>query len=254
MPDLDAVVSEGIKAYRQMLNIARENGIRIAKRTGLPDMRHVNSGNDPSPHRERILALVKAKCLTYSEIGNRVGLSRERVRQIAKQAGYCGRERVRSCTLERHAIAEEEYVASLFPELRDKCQSLGLSFTAIPHSHGEVVIGGFRCDISVIKKDRNRSKQTRSPMGTIKKPTEGCEFSVSKQIDGCWYIVPATLTGFAASRNRTSRYMDFCLSPLDGWIGPHGYRRKGGSNSTMADKFRSCKEAWNLLGAKPYAA
>ncbi len=55
----------------------------------------------------RLRALLAKDCLTYSEIGTRLGISRERVRQLADAMGvpHIGRMRQTSCTRNRRLAA-----------------------------------------------------------------------------------------------------------------------------------------------------
>lgn len=56
----------------------------------------------------RLRALLSIDCLTYAEIGSRLGISRERVRQLADQSGpkpHVGWERRKSCTLNKKRMA-----------------------------------------------------------------------------------------------------------------------------------------------------
>lgn len=55
---------------------------------------------------KRIRALLENNCMTFQEIGTRVGLTRERIRQIATSLGFQkGKQRIRVCTLNRHKLA-----------------------------------------------------------------------------------------------------------------------------------------------------
>lgn len=60
---------------------------------------------ETAQRHKRIKALLKTECLTLSEIGRRVGLTRERVRQIANQEGTTGAVRHGECAKRRHLEA-----------------------------------------------------------------------------------------------------------------------------------------------------
>lgn len=58
--------------------------------------------------QKRIEALLAANCLTYEEIGRRVGVSKQRIGQIAKMLDVIGRDRRRGCALFRHSQKAEQ--------------------------------------------------------------------------------------------------------------------------------------------------
>ena len=100
-------------------------------------------------HAERIKALLAANCLSFAEIGKRIGVSRERVRQIAKKLGCeTGRKRHRVCVLARDT--ESALSVPVISHLRMDCP---FSVELLPRVRGGfwkhmVVVLGKRCQLT----------------------------------------------------------------------------------------------------------
>jgi hypothetical protein len=79
-------------------------------------------------HHRRIKNLLSKDSLSFAEIGERVGITRERVRQIAQQLGRAtGRERREQRTMEKRMSAWLERKS--YRELIAKCKKLGYTVT-----------------------------------------------------------------------------------------------------------------------------
>jgi hypothetical protein len=81
-------------------------------------------------HRQhrRIKNLLSKDSLTFAEIGEKLGITRERVRQIAQQLGMAtGRERLYQHAMEKRMSAWLERKG--YPELIAKCKKLGYTVT-----------------------------------------------------------------------------------------------------------------------------
>jgi hypothetical protein len=109
-------------------------------------------------HYRRIKDLLSKDSLSFAEIGERVGITRERVRQIAQQlGGASGRERREQHTMDKRMSAWHERRGHR--ELVAKCKELG--YTVTPSrvdtrwgwrfEHGIVVINGWRTHIVHIR-------------------------------------------------------------------------------------------------------
>jgi hypothetical protein len=79
----------------------------------------------------RIRALLDKKCISHSEIAKRVGLTRERVRQIAHKWGYeTGRVRGQICALEQSKKSTDSF--DLMAILQEECKKHQLLFDYKP--------------------------------------------------------------------------------------------------------------------------
>lgn len=97
----------------------------------------------------RIRRLLEHDCVSFAEIGRRLRISRERVRQIAVRLGVgSGRRRQQSCRIARH-IADNPRVR----ELQSLARQWGLRFEAAARQTKsgmawpakEIRLNGFRC-------------------------------------------------------------------------------------------------------------
>jgi hypothetical protein len=80
-------------------------------------------------HHRRIKALLSKNEISYAEIGARLGLTRERVRQIAEKAGMPSRrQRQKQCVVDRRTSAWRERKG--YREIIAKCSELG--YTVMP--------------------------------------------------------------------------------------------------------------------------
>jgi hypothetical protein len=122
-------------------------------------------------HHRRIKDLLSKNWISYAEIGATLGITRERVRQIAEKAGIpSGRQRKEQCTLDGRTSAWREHKGHR--EVIAKCEELG--YTVTPSTRGTslewhleaniVVINGRRVRILYINKTRSRYLRFRRPV------------------------------------------------------------------------------------------
>ena len=87
-------------------------------------------------HREykRIIALLNRPCMTFNVIADRIGVSRERVRQIAGELDVArGYDRMVVCTLTRKQLEWQKYVkTSLLGELIEELNRQGVEWRYAP--------------------------------------------------------------------------------------------------------------------------
>lgn len=152
----------------------------------------LNDEGGPARRRRRIKALVEASdCLTYTEIGKRVGVSRERVRQIARQYGYKGRERIETCSLSKRrarVMSRPEIVS-----LRRRCEVHDIGLDLLPKAGGGgfhsrvVLLNGYRCPIiSLTPRLSNRRFYVIHP------PERKGDFVLAYNPEGdIWMVIPA---------------------------------------------------------------
>lgn len=72
--------------------------------------------------RERLIALLRKDCMKHAEIAKRFGVSRERIRQLAKKLGIkSGRKRQETCTINRCEAETQEGFERGFARLIAAC-------------------------------------------------------------------------------------------------------------------------------------
>lgn len=179
------------KYHRRQAPIACECGVRLKSGSGLPQHKRSLLHR----HATRLRALLDT-CLNFSMIGRRLGISRERVRQLASALGYeSGIERRTLCRLK---IGEAEAVDSpMVKALRQSCPypvelirtpSAGEAFRFFA---SEVMILGKRC---ATHKANYKSGETvhfsysRGYSGL-------CEFSLVLLPDGRWVVCRSLKSG-----------------------------------------------------------
>jgi hypothetical protein len=116
---------------------------------------------------QRLRALLRKPCLSFAEIGRRVGLSTERVRQVGQQLGQTGQQRLALCRTEKRQL--RLYAAPLVKKTAKRCRVLGFAFE--PLDRRTALINGHRCFIrtcwEAVKNDRKyiRIHRTREMNG-----------------------------------------------------------------------------------------
>jgi hypothetical protein len=198
----------------------------------------------------RLKALLAEGCLTFSQIGQRLGLTRERIRQIAKNMGFeSGRERMSTCTLKKKLSRRQAAIQKRLADILAVCSEKG--FVAAPFDLGRekaVMINGHLCHVEYHPVKREQPKR-RSLYGRIVCPT-GYDFAISKQSDDEYYIVPSDVFTRAAQKNKKGRtathYLMFALTPVEEWYWSEFTLLKTPEDS-LAAEIRKCKGAWHLL-------
>jgi len=107
-----------------------------------------------SEHR-RIVALLKKDCLTFTDIGGRLGVTGERVRQIALKMGASenGFARMKSCTIKRKENAKEKalkkgsaYWQRVLPVgMTDGFVIQPVLRTSLAMAHRTLIVNGWLC-------------------------------------------------------------------------------------------------------------
>ena len=152
-------------------------------------------------NHKRIKALLANDCMTYQAIGERLGVTRERVRQIHKliDPSYtANNHRGNVCTVERHNQSVQDSVPnnSLLASLKEICEKEGLSFEPVGaidsgkyRAHKQlVIINSHLCFVgftSLISHANNVYYQIRCSF-------VGYSFRVQfLKDDGIWLILPS---------------------------------------------------------------
>jgi len=134
-----------------------------------------------------IRAMLERDCITHAEIGRRIGLTRERVRQLALQMGFAaGRS--------RHAICRMERRKKEMPEFFVQAQKRGFEVELLgarnAYINGKLCIQRKACWHGV---GRGEYKYTYL---SIRQPTSQFDICAWKLPDGRFLILPKELTGF----------------------------------------------------------
>jgi biotin operon repressor len=183
-------------------------------------------------HHRRIKNLLSKDSLSFAEIGEKLGITRERVRQIAQQLGRAtGRERQQQHAMEKRMSAWRERKG--YRELIAKCNELGYTVTPsrYPTRGGWgfedpiVVINGWRVHIVYIR--------TKDRYLVFRRSVVRADFHVGISPIG-FFIFPSKV--WKTFPEGTS------FSPIPCPIG-----RRGATRSQRHD-YLNYLEAWKLLG------
>ncbi len=205
---------------------ACECGIRITKRkTGRTSHRK----GIYHRHFKRIKALLAKNCLTYSEIGDRLGVTREMIRIIAGKTNQSltGKERVASCTLNKRGLESRVKWQPIIA----KCKEAGLYFSLVEVSNARGIwFSSQRCRINGHLCHRMRCCQSNGYF-RIRRPSSRskCEFVLYETPVG-WYVIPRKGLPEATMFN------------------PHPDTQR--LTLTMRHDYQSFHEGWGLLKAR----
>src|SRR5467141_3279992 len=167
-----------------------------------------------------ILAMLERNCIPHAEIARRVGVTRERVRQLAPQMGFAdGRSRHAICRMERR----RKEMAEFFVEAQKRGFEVELLGPRSAYINGKLCIQRKACwhDIG-----RGEYKYTYL---SIRQPTGRFDICAWKLPDGRFLILPKKLTGF---RQTT--------------FNPEESEHHGTASSSHY--YRQHIEGWSLLG------
>jgi hypothetical protein len=171
--------------------------------------------------RSRLIALLKENCLTHSEIAKRVGLSRERVRQLAnKLIGQTGQERHAICTFNRRQARFDSHPFTI------KARSLGLDIYW--ESFRKVWVNGVFCSMSIACMHGFNNQYVN-----IYRPSGQVDVFIFRLPDGRFLFLPFEL----GPRKQTS----FKLEDKD--------EHKVGYTYSTAHYYRDYIEAWHIFDA-----
>lgn len=159
----------------------------------------------------RFKTLLASNCVTLTEIGRRLGVSKQRVHQlINKQTDASGRQRVEQCTLaKRKAVLEEltntcATVNPLFDEIKQICENKNFQFRLIETrmeksrrqpsvSKQSVFINGMICHIGRLTTYKIGNREYYRVGGSTRKIYPPA-FRIMKGSHNDWWIIPGTNT------------------------------------------------------------
>src|SRR5258706_5935678 len=134
-----------------------------------------------------IRAMLERNCITHAEIARRVGLTRERVRQLALQMGFAdGRSRHAICRMERR----KKEMAELFVEAQKRGFAVEPLGTRSAYINGKLCLQRKACWHDVGK------SQHKYTYLSIFRPARRFDICAWKLPDGRFLILPKKLTGF----------------------------------------------------------
>jgi len=164
--------------------------------------------------------MLERDCITHAEIAGRIGLTRERVRQLALKMGFAdGRSRHAICRVERRRKEMAEFFVA--------AQQRG--FSVEPLGRKRAYINGKICiQRQACWHDMAKGKYTYTFL-SIRQPSVKFDICAWKLPDGRFLILPRKLVGFA----QTS-------------FNPEESDRLGTNSSSHY--YRDYLERWSLLG------
>lgn len=167
-----------------------------------------------------IRAMLERNCITHAEIARRIGVSRERVRQVTMQLGLAtGRSRHALCRMERH----KKEMAAFFLEAQKRGFAVELVGTKRGYINGKLCLQRQACWHKLEMKGHKYSYLS------IYRPAGQFDICAWKLPDGRFLILPKKLVGF--------RQTSFKLEESE---------RKGTASS--AHYYREWIERWSELG------
>jgi hypothetical protein len=169
-----------------------------------------------------IRAMLERNCITHAEIARRIGLTRERVRQIALQMGFAdGRSRHAICRMERPKKEMGEFFVT--------AQERGFQVEALGNGTRSAYINGKICvQRQACWHDTGRDKYKYTYL-SVYRPARRFDICAWKLPDGRFLILPKKLVGFKQTT-----------------FNPEESERPGTNSSSHY--YRDYIERWSLLG------
>jgi hypothetical protein len=134
-----------------------------------------------------IRAMLERNCITHAEIARRIGLTRERVRQLARQMGFAdGRSRHAICRMERR----KKEMGEFFLEAQKR------GFPVEPLGSKSAYINGKLCLQRQACWHDIEQGQRKYTYLSIHRPSRRFDICAWKLPDGRFLILPKKLAGF----------------------------------------------------------
>ena len=167
-----------------------------------------------------IRAMLERDCITHAEIARRIGLTRERVRQLALQMGFAdGRA--------RHAVCRMARLQKQLAEFFVKAQERG--YPVEPLGARSAYINGMLCVQRLACWHESGKGKNKRPYICVYRPAASFDICAWKFPDGRFLILPKKLVGF----KQTSFNPEESESP---------------GTVSSAHHYREYIERWSLLG------
>jgi len=185
-------------------------------------------------HHRRIKDLLSKNEISYAEIGRKLGITRERVRQIAEKEGIpSGRQRKEQCVVDRRTSAWREHKGH--KEIIAKCMELG--YTVMPSRRDAGSYWYLEANIVLINGRRVRivyTSRTRSGYLRVRRTEAHADFYLSISPIGFFIFPSKVWRTFPAG---TAFSSDLCTSGR-GFVRSHRH------------DYLDYLEAWKLLKVK----
>jgi hypothetical protein len=170
-----------------------------------------------------IRAMLERDCITHAEIARRIGVTRERVRQLALQMGFAdGRSRHAICRMERR----KKTMAAFFAEAQKRGFEVETFGTRSAYINGRICVQRQAC-----WHDIGQGKRKYTYL-SIHRPTGRFDICAWKLPDGRFLILPKELVGFTQTT-----------------FNPQESERLGTDSS--CHYYREYIERWSLLEPPP---
>ena len=194
---------------------------------------------------DRVRSMLDDPQLSFQQIGQKLGLSKQRIFQLAKGLGINGRQRQSERTLRREPyVIEEDYLPPVL-DIIDKIKSYGYrvmpynklqpSQKTLRRSQRMVLVNGVLCVIqlrSARKRRPNGREYARFDVGSRTRQAKAAEFAMRKGRNTKVYVVPT-----ADLRNVSYVY-----------IPANGKPAAKGSGKQPRRDWTRYENAWRLLG------
>ena len=181
--------------------------------------------------------------LSFQQIGQKLGLSKQRIFQLAKRFGINGRQRQRERTLRREPyVIEEDYLPPVL-DIIDKIKSYGYrvmpynklqpSRKTLRRSQRMVLVNGVLCVIQLRpprKRRPNGREYARFDVGSSTRRAKAAVFAMRRGRNTKIYVVPTA----------DLRKVEFIYIPADG--------KYAGSGKKPRRDWTRYENAWRLLG------
>lgn len=134
-----------------------------------------------------IRAMLERSCITHAEIARRIGLTRERVRQVARQMGFAsGRSRHAICRMERR----QKEMTEFFVKAEERGFSVELLTGKSGYINGKLCLERRACQHKI---GVGKYKYTYV---SIHRPARQFDICAWKLPDGRFLMLPEKLVGF----------------------------------------------------------
>lgn len=168
-----------------------------------------------------IRAMLERTCITHAEIARRIGVTRERVRQLAQQMGFAaGRSRHAVCRMER----QQREMGEFFLKAQERGFQVELLNARSGYINGKLCLQRRACS-----HDIGRVGEYKYTYVNIHRPAREFDICAWKLPDGRFLMLPKKLVGFKQTT-----------------FNPEESDRPG--TASTAHYYREWIERWSLLG------
>jgi hypothetical protein len=189
--------------------------------------------------KRRLLALMERPCMTLEVVADRLGVTRQRIHQIAGELGIDTGARRRVCTLKQHKLREGHLLPDTHPRIIERLVALrGQGYSVqgkyMPKSgqmqKAAVDINGISCRICITESPARKLRpRSRVSYFTFQLPRSNAEFLIL-------YIAQADVA-YVVRRSWVSASICIPIGRIEGY------------NNIPQRDWEQWREAWHLLAA-----